>query len=66
MSTTAYPRRHAAADGSNDPAAAFPTSLEEELAAILRAAGLRGRQARAVATRLGWSGRGAIASRCRC
>ena len=37
----------------------FPTSLEQELATILRAAGLRGRQARAVSTRLGWSGRGA-------
>jgi hypothetical protein len=58
MSTTAYPRRRAAANASNDLAAAFPTSLEEELSAILRAAGLRGRQARAVATRLGWSGRG--------
>ena len=58
MSTTAYPRRHATADASNDLAATFPTSLEEELSAILRAAGLRGRQARAVATRLGWSGRG--------
>jgi hypothetical protein len=34
----------------------FPTSLEEELADILLAAGLRGRQARAVATRLGWNG----------
>ena len=45
-------------DASNDLAATFPTSLEEELSAILRAAGLRGRQARAVATRLGWSGRG--------
>jgi hypothetical protein len=58
MSTTAYPRRRAAANASNDLAAAFPTSLEEELSAILRAAGLRGRQARAVATRLGWNGSG--------
>jgi hypothetical protein len=37
----------------------FSTSLEQELAGILRESGLRGRQARAVATRLGWSGRGA-------
>ncbi len=34
----------------------FPQSLEEELAGVLRAAGLFGRQARAVATRLGWGG----------
>jgi hypothetical protein len=58
MSTTAYPRRLAAADASNDLSTTFPTSLEEELGSILRAAGLQGRQARAVATRLGWSGRG--------
>jgi hypothetical protein len=58
MSTTAYPRRQAVANASNDLAATFPTSLEEELNAILRAAGLQGRQARAVAARLGWSGRG--------
>ena len=38
---------------------AFSTSLEQELAGVLRESGLRGRQARAVATRLGWSGRGA-------
>jgi hypothetical protein len=38
---------------------AFSTSLEEELAAVLRESGLRGRQARAVARRLGWNGRGA-------
>ena len=38
---------------------AFATSLEEELATVLRESGLRGRQARAVARRLGWSGRGA-------
>jgi hypothetical protein len=38
---------------------AFATSLEEELASVLRESGLRGRQARAVARRLGWSGHGA-------
>jgi len=32
--------------------------LEAELAAVLRAANLRGRQARAVAARLGWDGEG--------
>ncbi len=37
----------------------FSTSLEQELAEVLRESGLQGRQARAVATRLGWSGRGA-------
>lgn len=37
----------------------FSTSLEQELAGVLRESGLQGRQARAVATRLGWSGRGA-------
>lgn len=36
---------------------AFPASLEEELSDVLHAAGLRGRQVRAVAARLGWSGR---------
>jgi hypothetical protein len=36
----------------------FAGSLEQELALVLRSAGLRGRQARAVATRLGWDGEG--------
>lgn len=45
--------------GLSDNVHPFPTSLEQELAGILRDAGLRGRQARAVSTRLGWSGRGA-------
>jgi hypothetical protein len=34
------------------------STVEEELAELLRAAGLRGRQAGAVAARLGWDGRG--------
>ena len=34
------------------------TTIEEELAAVLHAAGLRGRQACAVAARLGWDGAG--------
>lgn len=37
----------------------FARSLEQELALVLRGAGLRGRQARAVAMRLGWDGEGA-------
>jgi hypothetical protein len=35
----------------------FARSLEEELAGVLRDAGLEGRQAQAVSNRLGWSGR---------
>src|ERR1700760_2060760 len=36
----------------------FAPSIEEELHEVLVAAGLQGRQARAVAARLGWDGRG--------
>jgi hypothetical protein len=36
-----------------------PPALEEELAGLLRAAKLQDRQARAVAARLGWDGKGA-------
>jgi hypothetical protein len=36
-----------------------PPALEEELAGLLRAAKLKDRQARAVAARLGWDGKGA-------
>ncbi len=42
--------------GPTNGSTPFPASLEEELHDVLLAAGLRGRQVRAVAARLGWSG----------
>ena len=43
-----------------------PPALEEELAGLLRAAKLQDRQARAVAARLGWDGKGRLHAGRRC
>ena len=57
--TSAVRQRRPALAAVPETQHAFATSLEEELASVLRESGLRGRQARAVARRLGWSGHGA-------